>query len=917
MLKVSNTNHQFNLIQQFYIIGINHKDSIPISKVLSKYPQQDLPYLSIQDDIVINHCFPYGVPIRETPFKPEMVFFQLDNFSTTSNDYSKIIYFACYIFNDCYTKKLNVQKAIVISSFLPFYDQFESLLFTFQSVIMSNKLTIPIESAIHNFVFGIPSPPPGLYSIHYKFFEYFSVDFRQECINKIPYSPVDLKVLVNHFSIQAIMQLVKLVLLEKPIFIFCENKYNLCTLVQGLQSIILPFKTVGPVISILPVAYYTLVEYLDKFIIGISKKYTTNFFDNSKINIKNKEVIVVEIDYNNSENSKVSKIHLISKDSVITSLSIDELPRTLYEHQQDIDSSRSNILKDISLPYYYTNKLYNTMNNYLYEKNGRKKTNAEINNVELKFMFYYYFVAVLLHYRAYVIMDEKYLIDLYPKIANKTYKVKDIFKVDEFMLTLDPRDQVFFNNFFDTEIWKNFLIRAIYPRSISDKMELLLFDEMIKMKKNRKIKTIIKNATPLLNSVLFEQKKLISVSCDEGNKKRSATVGTTPKIAKRNSLHQMKVFPLLSNEYFKSIKTSDTIYKYYEEYECQCYHLLLNSKYKEFFNGNDILCLHKKLRFSLKTYIYKLWFKLFAISFWYVDKKERWKRFQDCINVINKVPNELSDEVLDKDTTYSLTLCLMNYGDKEMIATLFTNLKYRNYTILTQLNSKLAQCQKEEYPQYDFLKKRNLNIISQKNVSDLNYKLDLTDICEKCKREIGFSKKLIESDIAEHEFFSFYCDKCKKYQKAIATASLGETKVKFNLYSPWYIIKQFKYQNKLDIKNFYKESKYIWCIILYFQLHKLNFDFLLPYQSEEGLNIYTSESLKQSRNIEYEYKAVVQMKKYFESFCGSENYNMSNTISFNSSKKFREKKKMSYKDSYSYDVSSRKAKRAYSFEQNI
>ena len=90
--------------------------------------------------------------------------------------------------------------------------------------------------------------------------------------------------------------------------------------------------------------------------------------------------------------------------------------------------------------------------------------------------------------------------------------------------------------------------------------------------------------------------------------------------------------------------------------------------------------------------------------------------------MINKVPNELSDEVLDKDTTYSLTLCLMNYGDKEMIATLFTNLKYRNYTILTQLNSKLAQCQKEEYPQYDFLKKRNLNIISQKNESDLNYK---------------------------------------------------------------------------------------------------------------------------------------------------------------------------------------------------
>lgn len=50
-------NHQFNLIQNFFIIGIDHKDSFPVSKVLSKYPNQELPYLSIQDDMVINVSF--------------------------------------------------------------------------------------------------------------------------------------------------------------------------------------------------------------------------------------------------------------------------------------------------------------------------------------------------------------------------------------------------------------------------------------------------------------------------------------------------------------------------------------------------------------------------------------------------------------------------------------------------------------------------------------------------------------------------------------------------------------------------------------------------------------------------------------------------------------------------------------------
>jgi hypothetical protein len=46
--------HEFNLIQNFYIIGISKKNNTLISKILSRFPQVNLPYLNIDDEIIIN-----------------------------------------------------------------------------------------------------------------------------------------------------------------------------------------------------------------------------------------------------------------------------------------------------------------------------------------------------------------------------------------------------------------------------------------------------------------------------------------------------------------------------------------------------------------------------------------------------------------------------------------------------------------------------------------------------------------------------------------------------------------------------------------------------------------------------------------------------------------------------------------------
>ena len=56
MLELENkmSEHSYNLIQNFYIIGISKKNNTLISKILSRYPNEELPYMNIDDEIIIN-----------------------------------------------------------------------------------------------------------------------------------------------------------------------------------------------------------------------------------------------------------------------------------------------------------------------------------------------------------------------------------------------------------------------------------------------------------------------------------------------------------------------------------------------------------------------------------------------------------------------------------------------------------------------------------------------------------------------------------------------------------------------------------------------------------------------------------------------------------------------------------------------
>ena len=46
--------HSFNLVQNFYIIGLDRKNDELISSILSRYPLVDLPYINVSDEVIIN-----------------------------------------------------------------------------------------------------------------------------------------------------------------------------------------------------------------------------------------------------------------------------------------------------------------------------------------------------------------------------------------------------------------------------------------------------------------------------------------------------------------------------------------------------------------------------------------------------------------------------------------------------------------------------------------------------------------------------------------------------------------------------------------------------------------------------------------------------------------------------------------------
>ena len=350
-------NHKFNFYQQFLVISIDPKIMCSINnydlkslqepysspKVISKYPNVNLPYLIIPDAVVASHCFPQGIlneiidyderDLLKKESQTQNFVFSLGNMfpdNKTSSLRTNKVYYTCLLFyenienyRNCINKRkyfknnedndelqnkgILIPKVICLSSFSPFYEQTKNILhkirnyvnnFNYNNKSKENINIYPIEKIIEGIIFNIPSLPRGNFSIKLdnSSFSYaqltgnsnnkLNIDlnskytvFQETPPNVNPRETFNYSILMKYFRIDEIFEVIKFIILEEPILFFSEDKEALTNIIECLVSLLYPLEYPFPVIAILPEQNFSLISLFKHFIFGINYKYSEDFLN--------------------------------------------------------------------------------------------------------------------------------------------------------------------------------------------------------------------------------------------------------------------------------------------------------------------------------------------------------------------------------------------------------------------------------------------------------------------------------------------------------------------------------------------------------------------------------------------------------------------------------------------------------------
>ena len=936
MLKKSTTaDNQFNnfLIQNFFIIGLgsdltfdeafynNIKTMNQNEKfaptILSKFPIIDYPN-QISNQIIIRHCFPNGFYIKNAIDKPqiEQFYFALDNL--TNETYPKI-YFTCLLFyesvekyyeikesynsyqdNNEYTTKhlitinekspfmvasnsnnsinslnLNhsineydryyIPKLICFSSFLFFPREFMKILFIlYKNYGIENKpITEPIEKLIENIFFKLPLVPRGQISFTITIFNN-DITFKKLPINQLPFNSIELNLLfqLKNFKRNNILTIFKYVLLEVPILIFSENKYKLTTCFFSLQELIYPFKYCNCNIAILPVNCYNFIGNYDSFMFGINKSYYSNFFHDYDIEI-DKEIVIFDID---KESIEIKK-----HDNNFTSINLSE------NQNQDISK--------IDLPLHYKKKLFENLGKYFKNMLLENKNQIEYKNkfnYKIKEYFFYFLMSILLNYQKYVkYQNNKSLNILNIYLQNKLFiDIESIFNVNDYLLELAPIDHNFYKIFFKTNMFKNFIIKKIYPKNLEDKIEILYFDERIIEKRN---KSVFGNNidTPYIKRGIAKEKnyhikfenyystnETVELSDSKRMKKALLYYQKIYNLQNEDKINiEYPIFPKLLNdeeffgEEYKE-KMYDRVLPFPKDYialnKSEIYKIINSPKYSEiYYNTGYKFDLFKPSIIHMETYVNYSWLILMGLSFTYINNKyEKNIRFNQIIDKLELLKHK-NDEIL-----IFLLYIILEEGSEENILSyvgiIFKNENLKNkYLISSILSEKFTsvfnlQKAKRTYSLNlrNVLIKENeerdsiLNDSSQlkrslyKSNGDESISFSTEIKCTSCNElnEVNFSL-IFEKNIGKG--IKQICNKCKIEIIPQIKVQINDDKLEwFDLLTPLELYESLRNNfivNKsyFDVPNFHSKHKNLfWNSILYFHMKQLSFDFIIPYEND-------------------------------------------------------------------------------------
>ena len=947
--KIIDTNYFSNIKN----ISDSHKLTPSILSFFPSFPKNSI---YIDKNILLHHCFPNGFYIKkfnQFPF-PEHFTFELSNFPLNNKQSS--LYFTCLSFyepienynlfkiihdkgakfaqkylqtpqnsqnDNLYNNDIGITCPLIgqgyyIEKVIGFISgEYHPKVLTKILYLLHGKYTghfneikEPLEKIIENLIFKIPAMKFGKCKLEVRIFkkEHY---FEYQPVNSVPLSDIEINKLFERYDVNDILQIFKYLLLEEPILIFSEKKSELTSAFDSLLSLLYPFKYIQPHCSILPNNSFGLIESCDKFIFGINQSYGDDFFRKNEISIFNKKIIILDLD---------KKVKYIFKKFDVIQIDLDNDFNEDFElfNEKDIKNKddlkynyrninynksqnleKKEIETEIELPTHYKKKTNNILLDYIKSLGKYQNQNtyySEIDNFnhKIKEQFSYFLVSILLDYPNFIKYDFE-TVDKYLLNPENDFIIDNIFDVEGF-INMHKVDELFYRKFFQTNIFKYFIIKKIYPINLEDKIDILYFDERIADKNNKyifgnKVDTPFMyyqfNSTEqkiFIESEYFSINEINFIQNDSYNIKNHLKYYQVVITNLNNQISiKYPVFPKLLYDDFYFGKTYFELYRINNIPPLNVN--LINQKIKEIYKlikSPEFNSIYKSYNYSLnnydesnllkieqKDYLSNIWVALNALTLNYCkNDEEKNSRFSEIIEKL------YDSYYIDIEIITLILIVISKYGTSEQLLITFVKILknkilLKNYTLhsilitnltksfnsdnlssKTNIISSRAAILNKKDSNMELINLENLTfskrgIYSQDENIQESIEFGLKTMCCHCRRLNEIEYELLLKIKGKPNGVLLQCGNCKKSFSPRIKVNIDNKIIEsFELISCWdmlqFIKNEFMTNNKfnIDVINFKKNyNEFFWNAVFYFSLNELNFDFLTPYVKDISNNL--------------------------------------------------------------------------------
>ena len=776
-----------------------------------------------------------------------------------------------------------IPKCICLVSIYPFIKLYQRLLDIIYDYISQNR-EIPIEKIITNLIIEVPVPPKGLYSIVYTLVDKdFNLVNNEN--NKIQLAEISMKRFNNMIPFKDKLEALKHILLGSKLLIFSRDLNKICECELALLHLLFPFKYPFQVTSFLHKDNYSILESISPFIIGINESYTAEFFDNHEIAVDGMNILIIDLDKKRTE--------------LITDEEFPDFPSKIVGV---LEKEIKLIEQKFKVNYSHTVPNNNNMNN---PNNDPNYSVVKDFNTQYQNLFLNFFSELLKGYEECLNMDYFKQTD-----SDKVTSIDTLFKCEKFIKS-HSSDISFYQKFVDdSQLFADFIYKRMIPRNTQEIIDVLLINETIIKIKN-KGKLLGKGHTDFLNSDQYEAKnkyvvpKPKELTNDEVKFliQRKLDLKSQGQILTSNSennklLFKYYLFPELNFDIYcnnENVNDYITPPDYSEEMEALNIELISHSSIGQSINN----------ALEMKNYLYLTWLEIWAFTFWYIDKDERPYRFNQMLDIIDKV-------IHHEMNIFNLMFDVLNQqNEHEMILNLYQKLLKKNinpstfiYNIISNILDKdqikeLFDIAKQQGVERDVklnVESINLNERTLQNNYDkslISSKLKFENVfnCISCQQPINLYVVCQNFENIKNDILWVKCPNkdCGEYNLPKINVKFGlelfpsrKTLVKKNvstsitneivIHSPYNLKLNINnavmthYAGKLNIHNFKtKFSALFWNFIWYCYLHHLDYTIILPYlknleqSKEKAYNNPNNEILQITFNNELYKKNMVKM----------------------------------------------------------